>query len=129
MVQKRRFLRHSSAVSKSQKLTNLTRVMGFSWDKGPDRLWWKRIDLIGNDCGNDMGEGIDDGTVFGKSERREFFDVTDDSFDNVAPREERLDEERNRQPLHVAAYPRHQGKSAPEQSRCKSLADVAFIAT
>jgi hypothetical protein len=75
-----------------------------------------------------MGEGIDDGTVFGKSERREFLDVTDDSFDNVAPMEERLVEERNRQPLHVATYPRHQGKSAPEQSRCKSLADVAFIA-
>ena len=88
--------------------------MGFSWDKGPDRLWWKRIDLIGNDCGNDMGEGIDDGTVFRKSERREFLDVADDGFDNVTPMEERLVEERNRQPLHVAAYPRHQGKSAPE---------------
>src|SRR3954452_16989906 len=106
----------------------LTRVMGFSWDKRPDRLWRQGIDLIGDDGGDDVGEGIDDGTVFGKSERREFLDVTDDSFDNVAPMEERLVEERNRQPLHVAAHPRHQGETTAAQSLREFFTDVAFVA-
>src|SRR3954470_5593426 len=105
-----------------------TRVKGFSWDKRPDRLWRQGIDLIGDDGGDDLGEGIEDRTVFGKSERREFLDVTDDCLDNVAPREERLVEERTRQPLHVAAHPRHQGETTAEQSLREVFTDVAFVA-
>src|SRR3954451_24988255 len=32
-----------------------------------------------------MGESVKNGTMFGKSEGREFLDVTDDCFDDVAP--------------------------------------------
>jgi hypothetical protein len=41
--------------------------MGFSWDKGPDRLWRQGIDLIGDNRGDDVGEGIEDGPMFGES--------------------------------------------------------------
>src|SRR4051794_22089608 len=64
--------------------------MGFSWDRGPDRLWRKGIDLIGDSRGDDMGEGIEDGTMLGESEGREFLDVTNNGFDDVTPIEQGL---------------------------------------
>ena len=67
--------------------------MGFSWDKCPDRFWRQGIDLIGDDGGDDVGEGIADGTMFGQSEGGELLDVTDNSFDDVAPVEQGLVEE------------------------------------
>jgi hypothetical protein len=71
----------------------LTRVMGLSWDKGPDQLWRQGIDLIGDDGSDDVGEGIADGPMFGQSEGRELLYVTDNGFDNVASAEQRLVEE------------------------------------
>jgi len=102
--------------------------MGFSWDEGLDRLWRQGIDLIGDDGSDDVGEGIADGPMFGQSEGREFLDVTDDGFNDVAPVEQSLVEEGNGQPLPVAAHPRHQGETAAEQSLGKVFADVAFVA-
>jgi hypothetical protein len=68
----------------------VTRVMGFSWDKRLDRLWRQGIDLIGDDGGDDVGEGIADRPMLGQSEGREFLDVTDYGFDDVAPVEQGL---------------------------------------
>ncbi len=102
--------------------------MGFSWDKRPDRLWRQGIDLIGDDGSDYVGEGIGDGAMFGKSEGRELLDVTDNGFDDVAPVKQRLVEERNRQPLHVAAHPRHQGQTTTEQTLREVFADVASVA-
>ena len=65
--------------------------------------------------------------MFGKSEGREFLDMTDDGFDNVTPMEQGPVEERNRQPLHVAAHPRHQGETAAAQTRGEVFADIAFV--
>src|SRR3954466_7568335 len=79
--------------------------MGFSWDKRLDRLWRQGIDLIGDDGCDDVGEGIADRPMLGQSEGREFLDVTNYGFDDVAPVEQGLVEERNRQPLHVTAHP------------------------
>src|SRR3954466_3536075 len=73
-----------------------TRVTGFLWDRGRDRLWRQGIDLIGDDRGGQGGKGIEDGAMFGQSEGGEFLDMTDDGFDDVAPVEQRLVEERHR---------------------------------
>src|ERR1700750_2526104 len=73
-----------------------TRVTGFLWDRGRDRLWRQGIDLIGDNRGRDVGESVEDGTMFGKSEGGEFLDMTDDGFDDVAPIEQSLVEERHR---------------------------------
>src|SRR4051794_14280543 len=75
---------------------NITRVTGFLWDRGRDRLWRQGIDLIGDDRGGQVGEGIEDGAMFGQSEGGEFLDMTDNGFDDVAPVEQRLVEERHR---------------------------------
>src|SRR3954451_9738693 len=75
---------------------HLTRVMSFSRDKSTDRLWRQGIDLIGDKRGCDVGESIEDGAMLGKSEGREFLDVTDNGFDDVAPIEQSLVEERHR---------------------------------
>src|SRR4051794_31113218 len=74
----------------------LNRVMSFSRDKSTDRLWRQGIDLIGDKRGCDVGESIEDGAMLGKSEGREFLDVTDNGFDDVAPIEQSLVEERHR---------------------------------
>src|SRR3954465_1866101 len=74
----------------------VTRVTGFLWDRGRDRLWRQGIDLIGDDRGGQVGKGIEDGAMFGQSEGGEFLDMTDDGFDDVAPVEQRLVEERHR---------------------------------
>src|SRR4051794_17565097 len=71
----------------------VTRVTGFLWDRGPGRLWRQGIDLIGDNRSRQVGEGIEHGAMLGKSERREFLDVTDDSFDDVAPVEQSFVEE------------------------------------
>ena len=75
---------------------SITRVMGFSWDKCTDGLWRQGIDLIGDDRGGQVGESIEDGAVLGQSEGGEFLDVTDNGFDDVAPIEQSLVEERHR---------------------------------
>jgi hypothetical protein len=54
--------------------------------------------------------------------------VADNGFDDVTPVEQRLVEERNRQPLHVAAHLRHQGETAAKQSLRETFADVASVA-
>src|SRR4051794_22928955 len=74
----------------------LTRVTGFLWDRGRDRLWRQGIDLIGDDRGGQVGEGIEDGAMFGQSEGGEFLAMTDNGFDDVAPVEQSLVEERHR---------------------------------
>jgi hypothetical protein len=71
-------------------------LTGFFWDRGGDRLWRQGIDLIGDDRGGQVGKGIEDGAMLGQSEGGEFFDVTDDGFDDVAPVEQGLVEERHR---------------------------------
>src|SRR3954451_143520 len=76
--------------------TTVTRVTGFLWDRGGDRLWRQGIDLIGDDRGGQVGKGIEDGAVFGQSEGGEFLDMPDDGFDDVAPVEQCLVEERHR---------------------------------
>src|SRR4051812_18154212 len=74
----------------------VTRVTGFLWDRGRDRLWRQGIDLIGDDRGGQVGEGIEDGAMFGQAEGGEFLAMTDDGFDDVAPVEQSLVEERHR---------------------------------
>ena len=74
----------------------VTRVTGFLWDRGRDRLWRQGIDLIGDERGGQVGKSIEDGAMFGQSEGGEFLDMTDDGFDNVAPVEQSLVEERHR---------------------------------
>src|SRR3954464_8609135 len=74
----------------------ITRVTGFLWDRGRDRLWRQGIDLIGDDRGGQVGKGIEDGAMFGQSEGGEFLAMTDDGFDDVAPVEQSLVEERHR---------------------------------
>src|SRR4051812_14097125 len=66
--------------------------------------------------------------MFGKSEGGELLDMTDDGFDDVAPVEQSLVEERHREAFHVAPDPRHQDKAAAEQFVREILADVAFVA-
>src|SRR4051812_24858683 len=73
-----------------------TRVTGFLWDRGGDRLWRQGIDLIGDDRGGQVGKGIEDGAMLGQSEGGEFLDMPDDGFDDVAPVEQCLVEERHR---------------------------------
>ena len=51
--------------------------------------------IIPDNRDGQMGKGIEDGAMFGKSEGREFLDVTDDGFDDVAPIEQSLVEERH----------------------------------
>src|SRR3954462_11499290 len=82
--------------STSPQNPNVTRVTGFLWVRGRDRLWRQGIDLIGDDRGGQVGKGIEDGAMFGQSEGGEFLDMTDDGFDDVAPVEQRLVEERHR---------------------------------
>src|SRR4051794_21720278 len=106
----------------------VTRVTGFLWDRGRDRLWRQGIDLIGDDRGGQVGKGIEDGAMFGKSEGGELLDMTDDGFDDVAPVEQSLVEERHREAFHVAPDPRHQDKAAAEQFVREIRADVAFVA-
>src|SRR5689334_4258005 len=53
----------------------VTRVMGFSRDRSSDRLWRQGIDLIGDKRRRQMGEGIEDGAMFGQSEGGELLDV------------------------------------------------------
>jgi hypothetical protein len=53
--------------------------------------------------------------------------MTDDGFDDVAPIEQSLVEERNRQAFHVATHPRHQDKAAAQQFVREVFTDVAFI--
>lgn len=101
--------------------------MGLSWDKRFDWLWRQGIDLIGDDGSDDVGEGIADGPMFGKSQGRELLDVAYNGFDDVAPVEQSLIEKRNWQPLHVAAHPRHQGEATAEQALCEVFTDVAFV--
>src|SRR4051794_31949920 len=74
----------------------ITRVTGFLWDRGRDRLWRQGIDLIGDKRGGQVGKGIEDGAMFGQAEGGEFLDMTDDGFDDVAPVEQSLVEERHR---------------------------------
>src|SRR3954471_3860328 len=74
----------------------ITRVTGFLWDRGRDRLWRQGIDLIGDDRRRQGSESIEDGAMIGKSEGGEFLDVTDDGFDDIAPVEQGLVEERHR---------------------------------
>src|SRR3954470_14320701 len=73
-----------------------TRVMSFSWERSTDRLWRQGIDLIGDNRGGQVGEGIEDGAMLGQSEGGEFLDMPDDGFDDVAPVEQCLVEERHR---------------------------------
>src|SRR4051812_11671720 len=75
---------------------SVTRVTGFLWDRGRDRLWRQGIDLIGDKRGGQVGKGIEDGAMFGQSEGGEFLAMTDDGFDDVAPVEQSLVEERHR---------------------------------
>jgi hypothetical protein len=42
--------------------------MSFLWNRGADWLWRQGIDLIGDDRGSDVGESIEDGTMFRESE-------------------------------------------------------------
>src|SRR5439155_26936788 len=79
-----------------EKIVFVTRVTGFLWDRGRDRLWRQGIDLIGDDRRRQVSEGIEDGAMLGQSEGGEFLDVTDDGFDDVAPVEQGLVEERHR---------------------------------
>jgi hypothetical protein len=102
--------------------------MGFSWDKGMDWLWRERVELIGDQRSDEVGESIEHGTVLGQSEGRELLDVTDDGLDDATPIEQSLVWERDRQPLHVAAHPRDQGQAAPEQALGEVFADIAFVA-
>src|SRR4051794_13310341 len=74
----------------------ITRVTGFLWDRGRDRLWRQGIDLIGDDRRRQVSESIEDGAMLGKSEGGESLDVTDDGLDDVAPVEQGLVEERHR---------------------------------
>src|SRR4051794_9094471 len=76
--------------------SGLTRITGFLWDRGRDRLWRQGIDLIGDKRGGQVGKGIEDGAMFGQSEGGEFLAMTDDGFDDVAPVEQSLVEERHR---------------------------------
>ena len=69
---------------------SVTRDMGFSWDKGMDWLWRERVELIGDQRGDEMGESIEHGTVLGQSEGRELLDVTDDGLDDATPIEQSL---------------------------------------
>jgi hypothetical protein len=64
--------------------------MGFSWDKGMDWLWRERVELIGDQRGDEMGESIEHGAVLGRSEGRELLDVTDDGLDDARPIEQSL---------------------------------------
>src|SRR3954466_9666047 len=77
-------------------LRDVTRVTGFLWDRGGDRLWRQGIDLIGDDRGGQVGQGIEDGAMLGQSEGGEFLDMPDDGFDDVAPVEQCLVEERRK---------------------------------
>ena len=54
--------------------------------------------------------------------------MADHGFDDVTPVEQRLVEERNRQPLHVAAHSCHQGETTVKQSLREVFADVASVA-
>src|SRR4051794_31451708 len=54
----------------------VTRVMSFSRDKGSDGLWWQGIDLIGDKCRRQVGEGIENGAMLGQPEGGEFLDMT-----------------------------------------------------
>src|SRR3954464_7739079 len=74
----------------------VTRVMSFSWERSTDRLWRQGIDLIGDKRGGQVGKGIEDGAMLGQSEGGEFLDMPDDGFDDVAPVEQCLVEERHR---------------------------------
>src|SRR3954447_20577411 len=51
---------------------DVTRVTGFLWDRGRDRLWRQGIDLIGDDRRRQVSESIEDGAMLGKSEGGEF---------------------------------------------------------
>src|SRR5689334_21934814 len=73
--------------------------MSFSRDKGSDGLWRQGVDLIGDKRRRQVGEGIENGAMFGQPEGGEFLDVTDDGFDDVAPVKQSLVEERNRLPI------------------------------
>ena len=66
-------------------MLSITRVMSFSRDKVSDGLWRQGIDLIGDKRRRQVGEGIEDGAMFGQSEGGELLDVADDGFDDVAP--------------------------------------------
>src|SRR5690349_19305321 len=114
--------------SASATIHTSTRVMSFSREKGSDGLWWQRIDLIGDKRRCQVGEGIEDGAMLGQPEGGEFLDVADNGFDDVAPVEQSLVEERHWQALHVAPHPGHQDETAAEQSLCEALADIAFVA-
>ena len=70
--------------------------MGVSSDDGTDRLWRQGIDLIGDDRRRQVREGFEDRAMPGKPEGREFSDTTEDGFDDIAPGEQGLVEERNR---------------------------------
>src|SRR4051794_7368657 len=86
----------TSSVSSLAARAGETRVMSFSWERSTDRLGRQGIDLIGDKRGGQVGKGIEDGAMLGKPEGREFLDMTDDGFDDVAPVEQRLVEERHR---------------------------------
>src|SRR5215212_10359630 len=62
-------------VQASRGAAPITRVTGFLWDRGGDRLWRQGIDLIGDDRGGQVGKGIEDGAVFGQSEGGEFLEA------------------------------------------------------
>src|SRR3954469_15257018 len=85
-----------STPSVESKFHSQTRVTGFLWDRGRDRLWRQGIDLIGDDRRRKVSESIEDGAMLGKSEGGEFLDVTDDGLDDIAPVEQGLVEERHR---------------------------------
>src|SRR3954447_19628356 len=84
-----------STAASSRSSPSSTRVTGFLWDRGRDRLWRQGIDLIGDDRRRQVSESIEDGVMLGQSEGGEFLDVTDDGFDDVAPVEQGLVEERD----------------------------------
>src|SRR4051794_11670481 len=111
-----------------QLMCYLTRVTGFLWDRGGDRLWRQGVDLIGDDRGGQGGKRIEDGAVFWEAGGGGILGMTDDGFDDVAPVEQCLVEERHREALHVAPDPCHQGEAAAEQAVREVLADVAFVA-
>ena len=55
-----------------------------------DWLWRERVELIGDQRGDEVGESIEHGTVLGQSEGRELLDVTDDGLDDATPIEQSL---------------------------------------